>query len=66
MLGVRTYQDIDEAINYVKQQERPLGISLFTNDEELQRRVMTSTISVGFNVNAWPWWHSMPSMGFGG
>ena len=66
VLGVRTYQDIDEAINYVKQQERPLGISLFTNDEKLQRRVMTSTISGGFNVNAGPWWHSMPSMGFGG
>lgn len=66
VLGVRTYRDIDGALDYVRQHDRPLGLSLFTNDSALQERVMKSTISGGFNVNAGPWWHSMPSLGFGG
>lgn len=66
VLGVRTYRDIEDALDYVRRHDRPLGISLFTRDAQLQERVMKSTISGGFNVNAGPWWHSMPSMGFGG
>ena len=27
---------------------------------------MKSTVSGGFSANVSPWWHSMPSMGFGG
>jgi coniferyl-aldehyde dehydrogenase len=51
LLPVKTYRQIDEVIDYVNDRDRPLGLYLFTNDEQLQQKVLYNTISGGVTIN---------------
>jgi coniferyl-aldehyde dehydrogenase len=51
LLPVKTYDDIDEVIDYVGSKDRPLGLYLFTNDKALEEKVLYSTISGGVTIN---------------
>ena len=51
ILPVKTYKTIDDAIDYVNANDRPLGLYYFGQDKSEEDRVLTRTISGGVTVN---------------
>lgn len=51
LLPVKTYQSIDEAIEYVNSKDRPLGFYVFTHDKAKEDKILGSTISGGVTIN---------------
>ncbi len=66
VLPVKTYKNIDEAIDYVNERDRPLGLYFFGGDKGEQERVLTRTISGGVTVNDVIFHVSMEDLPFGG
>jgi coniferyl-aldehyde dehydrogenase len=51
VMPVQTYDDVSEAVNYVNEHARPLGLYYFGTDANEQHRVLTHTTSGGVTVN---------------
>jgi len=51
LLPVKTYQDLNQAIAYIKGRQRPLALYLFTNDLAIQEKVVFNTMSGGVCIN---------------
>ena len=51
LLPVKTYQSLDEVIDYVNSKDRPLGFYVFTNDKAKEDKLLDSTISGGVTIN---------------
>ena len=51
LFPVKTYRHIDEVLDYVKSKDRPLGLYFFTNDRQLEDRLLYDTISGGVTIN---------------
>lgn len=51
LMPVKTYGDVDEALDYVNGKPRPLGLYYFGADAAEERRVLTHTTSGGVTVN---------------
>ena len=51
LLPVRGYDDLSEAVDYVNEHARPLGLYYFGADASEQRRVLSHTTSGGVTVN---------------
>ncbi|MBE8190596.1 MAG: aldehyde dehydrogenase family protein, partial [Alphaproteobacteria bacterium] len=51
ILPVKSYRSIDEAIAYVNDHDRPLGLYYFGNDRAEENKVINSTTSGGVSVN---------------
>ena len=51
LLPVKTYGGVDEAIAYVNEHARPLGLYYFGSDSAEQSQVLTRTMSGGVSVN---------------
>ncbi|MCH2495726.1 MAG: coniferyl aldehyde dehydrogenase [Erythrobacter sp.] len=66
VLPVKTYADIDEAIDYVNQHDRPLGLYYFGQDSSEGEKVLSKTISGGVTVNDVLFHVSMDDLPFGG
>ena len=66
VLPVKTYKNIDEAIDYVNKRDRPLGLYVFGEDHDERERVLTKTISGGVTVNDVVFHVSMEDLPFGG
>jgi coniferyl-aldehyde dehydrogenase len=66
VLPVKTYQAIDEAIDYVNAHARPLGLYYFGEDANERERVLTRTISGGVTVNDVLFHVSIDDLPFGG
>ncbi len=66
ILPVKTYSGIDEAIDYVNEHDRPLGLYYFGQDSSERERVLTRTISGGVTVNDVIFHVSMEDLPFGG
>ncbi|MXO90357.1 coniferyl aldehyde dehydrogenase [Pontixanthobacter aquaemixtae] len=66
VLPVKTYKDVDEAIDYVNQNDRPLGLYYFGQSTGEQERVLQKTISGGVTVNDVIFHISMDDLPFGG
>jgi aldehyde dehydrogenase (NAD+) len=66
ILPVLKIVDIDEAIARVNARPKPLALYLFTNDEEVQKRVLERTSSGGVTVNHTLLHLTVPSLPFGG
>lgn len=66
VLPVKTYSQIDEAIDYVNAHDRPLGLYYFGEDKAEQERVLTRTISGGVTTNDVIFHVSMEDLPFGG
>ncbi len=66
LLPVKTYDDVDEAIGYVNDHARPLGLYYFGSDSAEQSRVLTRTTSGGVSVNDVVLHVSMEDLPFGG
>ncbi|MDX6604208.1 MAG: coniferyl-aldehyde dehydrogenase [Solirubrobacterales bacterium] len=66
ILPVHSYGSLDEAIAKVNDGERPLGLYVFSNDQEAADDVLARTSSGGACVNACALQGALPSLGFGG
>lgn len=66
VLPVKTYRQIDEAIDYVNEHDRPLGLYYFGRDDKEREQVLTRTISGGVTVNDVIFHVSMEDLPFGG
>jgi len=51
VLPVKTYKTVDEAISYVNDHDRPLGLYYFGDDAVEQEKVLNATTSGGVTVN---------------
>jgi coniferyl-aldehyde dehydrogenase len=51
LLPVKTYTQVDEAIDYINQHDRPLGLYYFGDDDAERERVLGETTSGGVTVN---------------
>lgn len=51
ILPVRTYEKLDEAIDYVNDHPRPLALYVFDNDQKRIDRILRETISGGVCIN---------------
>ena len=66
VLPVKTYKAIDQAVDYVNEHDRPLGLYYFGQDKSEQERVLTRTISGGVTTNDVIFHVSMEDLPFGG
>jgi coniferyl-aldehyde dehydrogenase len=51
LMPVRGYDDVTEAVDYVNDHARPLGLYYFGADAKEEQRVLTHTTSGGVTVN---------------
>lgn len=66
VLPVKTYSQLDEAVDYVNGRDRPLGLYYFGEDGDERERVLSRTISGGVTVNDVVFHVSMEDLPFGG
>jgi coniferyl-aldehyde dehydrogenase len=66
LLPVKTYESVEEAIGYVNDHDRPLGLYYFGGDAAEQDKVLTRTTSGGVTVNDTIMHVSMEDLPFGG
>ncbi len=66
VLPIKTYERVEEAIDYVNRHDRPLGLYYFGEDSSEKRQVLDRTISGGVTVNDVIFHVSMEDMPFGG
>lgn len=51
LLPIKTYDTIDDAIDYVNDHDRPLALYYFGHDRAEEKRVLNETVSGGVTVN---------------
>jgi coniferyl-aldehyde dehydrogenase len=66
LLPMRSYQHIDDAIDYINAHPRPLALYIFSDDAREKERVLSRTISGGVTVNDVIQHVSCEDMPFGG
>lgn len=66
LLPVKTYSEIEDAVDYVNDHDRPLGLYYFGQDKVEQEKVLTRTISGGVTTNDVVFHVSMEDLPFGG
>ena len=66
ILPVMTYDNIDQAIDYVNAHDRPLGLYYFGQDKAEEQKVLSRTISGGVTVNDVLFHNAMEDLPFGG
>ena len=66
VLPVMTYKAVDQAIDYINEHDRPLGLYYFGEDKSEQERVLSRTISGGVTTNDVVFHVSMDDLPFGG
>jgi coniferyl-aldehyde dehydrogenase len=66
LLPVKPYDSLDEALEFVNDGERPLGLYAFTYDDDTAERIERETVSGGYCRNTAAVQGALPSLGFGG
>lgn len=66
LLPMITYNDVNEVIRELQKRPSPLALYIFTNDEELQQRVMDEVPFGGGCINEAPFHTFNPALPFGG
>ena len=66
ILPVKSYDDIDDAVDYINHHDRPLGLYYFGKDKEKQNQIIESTTSGGVTINDVIMHVSMEDLPFGG
>ena len=51
ILPIKTYEDLDEVIDYINSNERPLALYLYSDDKQAQDKVVQNTMSGGVCIN---------------
>jgi coniferyl-aldehyde dehydrogenase len=66
LLPIKTYKETDETIDYINENDRPLGLYYFGEDKAEETKVLNSTTSGGVTVNDVIMHISMEDLPFGG
>ena len=66
VLPILPYRSLDEAIAFVNARPRPLAFYCYTDDRQLERRLLARTISGGATVNGTLLHCAQPDLPFGG
>ncbi|MEH6519245.1 MAG: coniferyl aldehyde dehydrogenase [Halioglobus sp.] len=66
VMNVKPYTDVQEAIDFINERERPLALYHFSNDKVEQAKVLKETISGGVSLNAVAMHVACDDMPFGG
>ncbi|MEI6895409.1 MAG: coniferyl aldehyde dehydrogenase [Colwellia sp.] len=66
LLPIKPYDCIDEVISYINQNERPLALYLFSNNQAIQNKVTYNTLSGGMCINDCMFHVAQHDMPFGG
>jgi coniferyl-aldehyde dehydrogenase len=66
ILPVKTYRSMDEVLAYVNAKDRPLGLYLFTDDKNVEEKVLYGTISGGVTINNCMFHIAQHDLPFGG
>jgi coniferyl-aldehyde dehydrogenase len=66
VLPVRTYENVDDVVDYVNDRERPLALYYFGQDKAEETKVLTRTTSGGVTVNDILWHGAHENLPFGG
>ena len=66
ILPIMTYTSMDEAIDYVNDHDRPLGLYYFGADKAEEKAVLSRTVSGGVTINDVVFHNAMEDLPFGG
>lgn len=66
IMNIKPYTDVQDAIDYINERERPLALYYFGKDKEEQDKVIRETISGGVSVNTIAMHVACDDMPFGG
>ncbi len=66
ILPIVTYKDIDNAIKYVNDRQRPLALYVFSKDDKVCQKVMGDTVSGGACINDTIYHIAQHELPFGG
>ncbi len=66
LFPVMTYRSIDAVLDYVNSRDRPLGFYFFTNDKQLEEKLLYGSISGGVTINNCVLHVAQHDMPFGG
>lgn len=66
VLNIKPYSDLDSALDFINDRERPLALYYFGNNREEEQRVIAETISGGVSVNAVAMHVACDDLPFGG
>ncbi|MBT8766700.1 coniferyl aldehyde dehydrogenase [Metapseudomonas boanensis] len=51
ILPIRTYKSLDEVLDYINDRDHPLALYLFSNQRQVQDRIVSMTLSGGVAIN---------------
>ena len=66
LMPVITYKNLDEAIEFINEREKPLALYLFSNKKKNQKKVLVETSSGALVFNDCVIHHTNPNLPFGG
>lgn len=66
ILPIITYQDIDEAVDYINQREKPLALYIFSHQKSIQQKILKSCSFGGGCINDTIIHLASSELGFGG
>jgi coniferyl-aldehyde dehydrogenase len=66
LLNIKPYADVQDAIDFINQRERPLALYYFGTNKAEQDKVITQTISGGVSINAIAMHVACDELPFGG
>ncbi|PCJ87831.1 MAG: aldehyde dehydrogenase family protein [Flavobacteriales bacterium] len=66
ILPIIEYENVDEAIAFINDREKPLALYLFSNNENVRRKIIDNTSSGGVCINETIMHMASPEMPFGG
>jgi aldehyde dehydrogenase (NAD+) len=66
ILPVMSVPNVDAAIEYINDHDKPLALYVFTADKKVSERVLAETSSGGACINATLWHCANPNLPFGG
>ena len=66
LFPVKTYDSLDDVLEYVNVRDRPLGLYFFTHDKATEQKLLYGTISGGVTVNNCVFHVAQHDMPFGG
>ncbi len=66
ILPVISYKNIEDVIQYINQNEKPLGLYIYAREQRFIDKIAQNTQSGGVSVNALAMQAALPSMAFGG
>uniref|UniRef100_A0A8C7XBB4 Aldehyde dehydrogenase domain-containing protein n=1 Tax=Oryzias sinensis TaxID=183150 RepID=A0A8C7XBB4_9TELE len=66
VLPIVTVSDMDDAINFINEREKPLALYIFCSNKKEAKRMIEETTSGGVTVNDVMMHYSLSSLPFGG